>query len=446
MGVSVELGGQLGFWTLAPFGCMLIAVAVLPLAVGAWFHHNRNKALVALVLGLPTLIYLVADFGHLGLEIAAGTAEEYVSFIVLLLALFTISGGIYLTGNLVATPRTNLTFLAVGAVLASFIGTMGASMVLIRPLLRANSERTHARHTVVFFIFAVSNIGGMLTPLGDPPLFLGFLRGVPFAWPLRLWPQWLLAVGLTLAVYVALEIYHYRKEPAPARRMDLADYVPMRLKGAINLLFLALVIVAVLFSGPLAKAGEAVHFPLLREVILVVLAIISIKLGPRGPRAANHFSWAPIVEVAVLFAGIFATMIPALALLQARGANIGLSRPWHYFWASGGLSSFLDNAPTYLAFTSMAQGQVGGATTVGALTASQVVPGLGFSPAHFLTAISCGAVMMGAMTYVGNAPNFAVRGIAEHSGLKMPSFFGYMGYSLAVLVPIFAVVTVVFFL
>jgi Na+/H+ antiporter NhaD/arsenite permease-like protein len=443
--VSAELGKQLGFWALAPFVCMLLAVAILPLAAGSWFHRNRNKALVALVLGLPTVIYVMSRFGHPGLDLTAETAEEYVSFIVLLFALYTISGGIYLTGNLVATPRTNLAFLAIGAVLANLIGTMGASMVLIRPLLRANSERTHARHTMVFFIFAVSNIGGMLTPLGDPPLFLGFLRGVPFAWTLELWPQWLLAVGLVLAAYLAVELYFYRREPAQACRADLEDYVPMRLKGAVNIVLLALVTAVVLLSDPLLKVGEFIHFPFVREVILVILVAISLTLGPREPRAANSFGWAPIIEVAIVFAGIFATMIPALALLQAHGESVGLNQPWHYFWATGWLSAFLDNAPTYLAFTSVVQGQVG-AATVGGLAASQIVPALGFSPADFLTAISCGAVMMGALTYVGNAPNFTVRAIAEHSGLRMPSFLGFMGYSLVILIPIFAIVTVVFFL
>jgi Na+/H+ antiporter NhaD/arsenite permease-like protein len=442
---SVELGEQLQFWTLVPFACMLLAVALMPLVCGCWFEQNRNKGIVAFVLGAPTVAYLIIRFGSLGLENAAHTAEEYVSFIILLFALFTISGGIYLTGNLVATPRVNLAFLAVGAVLASFIGTMGASMVLIRPVLRANSERTHSKHTVIFFIFAVSNVGGLLTPLGDPPLFLGFLRGVPFTWTFRLWAEWLLVVFLVLAVYLALEIYYHRKEPPRALQADVADYVPMRLKGGINIVFLLLVIVTVLFSGPLGRLGEAMHFPFAREVILVILSVLSLTLGPRGPRASNHFSWAPIVEVAVLFAGIFATMIPALALLQAHGASIGLNHPWHYFWATGGLSAFLDNAPTYLAFASVAQGQMS-VDTVGALTSTQIAAGLNFSPADFLKAISCGAVMMGALTYIGNAPNFAVKCIAERAGVKMPSFFGYMGYSVVVLIPIFAIVTVIFFL
>lgn len=445
MSPSFELGQQLGFWTLAPFACMLLAVAIMPLACEHWFERNRNKGIVAFVLGLPTVVYLVSAYGHLGLENAAHTAAEYVSFIILLLALFTISGGIYLTGNLIATPKVNLAFLGIGAVLASFIGTMGASMVLIRPLLRANSERMHSKHTVIFFIFAVSNVGGMLTPLGDPPLFLGFLRGVPFTWTFRLWAEWLMVVLLVLAVYVAFELYFYRKEPPRARYLDVAEYVPIRIKGGINGLFLALVIVAVLFSAPLARAGEVIHFPFVREVILVALSALSLRVGPREPRVANQFCWAPIVEVAVLFAGIFATMIPALALLEAHGASIGLSRPWHYFWLTGGLSSFLDNAPTYLVFTSVAQGQVA-LDTVGALTSMQVVPGLGLSPAALLAAISCGAVMMGANTYIGNAPNFAVKCIAERAGIKMPSFFGYMGYSMVILMPIFLIVTAVFFL
>lgn len=445
MSPSVELGQQLEFWNLVPFACMLLAIAILPLTCGHWFEPNRNKAIVAFVIGAPTVVYLVIRFGHLGLEMVGHTAEEYVSFLTLLFSLFTISGGIYLTGNLVATPRTNLAFLALGSVIASFIGTMGASMVLIRPLLRANSERKYSRHTVIFFIFAVSNVGGLLTPLGDPPLFLGFLRGVPFAWTLGLWLEWLVAVALVLAAYLAFELYYYRKEPLPARTMDVGDYVPMRIKGSINLVLLALVIVTVLFSSTWLKLGEEIHFPFVREVILIILAVLSLTIGPKGPRAANHFSWHPIVEVAVLFAGIFATMIPALALLQASGDSIGLSHPWHFFWATGALSAFLDNAPTYLAFASVAQGLVG-VDTVGALTSTAIVPGLGFSAAELLKGISCGAVMLGAMTYIGNAPNFAVRCIAERAGIKMPSFFGYMAYSVSILVPIFAIITVIFFL
>jgi len=435
----VEIGEQLGFWTLAPFVLMLLSIAILPLVAEHWFERNRNKAYVALILGVPTVIYLLAAFGHDGLELAWHSGKEYVQFIVLLFALFTISGGIHVTGNSVATPRHNLTYLALGAILANLIGTMGASMVLIRPVLRANSERKYARHTVIFFIFAVSNCGGLLTPLGDPPLFLGFLRGVPFSWTLHLWPQWLVTVGLVLLVYAAWESYiYYRKEPREALARDIEDFVPVRIKGVINIIPLALVIVAVLFSKNLEKAGDVIHFPFVREVILVTLALLSHHRGPRGPRECNAFCWPPFIEVAVLFAGIFATMAPALALLEAHGKELGFSSPWQFFWSTGVLSSFLDNAPTYLTFTSVVQGEVG-ATSVGALT---LIP----QAASWLAAISCGAVFMGANTYIGNAPNFAVKCIAERTGVKMPSFFGYMAYSVAVLVPIYLIVTVIFFL
>jgi Na+/H+ antiporter NhaD/arsenite permease-like protein len=440
----MELGRQLGFWTIIPFVLMLLATAVLPLAAGPWFHRNRNKALVAAVLGVPTVAYLLVGFGHVGLTVAAQTARDYISFMVLLFALFTISGGIYIAGDIRATPRTNLALLAMAAVLANVIGTMGASMVLIHPLLRINAERGRVKHTVVFFIFLASNIGGLLTPLG-PPLFLGYLRGVPFSWTLRLWPEWLLVVGLTLGVYLILDTYHHRRETASCLLADEENYVPIRLRGGMNLALLVLVVITVFFSESLARVGDRVHFPFIADAVLVMLAVISITLAPHEPRRANRFGWAPIVEVGVLFAGVFATMVPALALLQAKGAAVNLAQPWHYFWATGGLSAFLDNAPTYLAFGSLAQGQVG-AVTMGGLTSTAVVPGLGLAPAHLLAAISCGAVFLGALTYLGNAPNFAVKAIAEHSGRKMPSFFGYMGYSLAVLVPIFLVTTVIFFL
>jgi Na+/H+ antiporter NhaD/arsenite permease-like protein len=433
---SLVVGGQLGYWTLVPFILMLLAIALLPLFCGHWFDRNRNKAIISAVLGIPTVVYLLVAFGGEGLDLTTKTAEDYVSFILLLVALYTISGGIHVTGNSVATPWHNLGYLGLGAVLANFIGTMGASMVLIRPVLRANSERQYVRHTVIFFIFAVSNIGGLLTPLGDPPLFLGFLNGVPFAWTLRLWPQWLFTVGMVLLVYMALELYYHRKEPKTALELDREDYVPIRVKGWFNFVLLAGVIVAVLFSDKLADVGEVIHFPFIREVILVVLALVSHHLGPKGPRTCNNFCWPPMVEVAVLFVGIFATMIPALALLEAKGASLGLTEPWQYYWVTGGLSSFLDNAPTYLTFTSVAQGLTG-ALTVGDLTTMG---------AGLLAAVSCGSVMMGANSYIGNAPNFAVKCIAEREGVKMPSFFGYMAYSIVVLVPIFLIETFIFFL
>jgi Na+/H+ antiporter NhaD/arsenite permease-like protein len=442
--VGHHLGKSLPYWLMIPFGGLLLAIAVLPLVAGHWFESNRNRALVAGFFGLPVLAYLVLRFGGEGVELVLHTGEEYVSFIVLLASLYTISGGIYLTGNLLGTPMSNLGFLLVGAVLANLIGTTGAAMVLIRPLLRANSERTHKRHVVIFAVFVICNIGGLLTPLGDPPLFLGFLRGVSFFWTLHLVPQWALAVGLTCAVFLALDFHHYRREPVRAIRADIEDYTPIGLVGRINLLFLLGVIGSVLLSKPLAQAGEALRFPFLRELIMGAMLLCSVRLGPRGPRHANRFTWGPIIEVAIIFAGIFAAMIPALALLQAHGGELGLTRPWHFFWATGVLSSFLDNAPTYLTFTSTAQGYLALDRMEG-LTSAVVLPHAGQSPARFLAAISCGAVFMGANSYIGNAPNFMVKSIAEESEVKMPSFFGYMAYSGMVLVPIFAAVTLVFF-
>jgi Na+/H+ antiporter NhaD/arsenite permease-like protein len=436
------LGQQLGFWTLLPFAGILIAIAVLPAVAGKWFSRNRNKAAVAAAFGLPTIVYLLARFGDLGLRHAGHTAQEYVAFLVLLSALYVISGGIYLTGHLRGTLRTNVAFLVVGAVLANFIGTTGAAMVLIRPLLRANSERKHAKHVVIFFIFLVCNVAGLLLPVG-PPLFLGFLRGVPFFWTARLWPQWLTSVGLIMAVFVGVELYQCKKEPPSVWREEEADYVPMRVAGRINVLLLGVAAAVIMASGPLGRAGDAIHFPFLREMLLLALMGLSLKLGPPGPRASNDFHWRPLVEVGVLFAGIFATLVPALALLEAKGGQLALTQPWHYFWTTGGLSAFLDNAPAYLAFVAAAQGHVG-AATAGGLTSS-VATGGAATPAMLLAAISCGAVMVGALTYIGNAPNLMVKSIAEHSGLKMPSFAGYLGYAAAVLLPVFLVVTLVFF-
>jgi Na+/H+ antiporter NhaD/arsenite permease-like protein len=298
---------------------------------------------------------------------------------------------------------------------------------------------------VIFLIFIVCNIGGLLTPLGDPPLFLGFLRGVDFFWTLRLFPQWAMSVGLVLLIYAFFEVRAYRREPAQAVAADEAEYVPIRVLGMLNVLFLVGVIVAVLASQPLADAGDAIGFPFLRETIMVAMIVLSLRVGPHRPRELNRFTWSPIVEVAIIFAGIFAAMIPALAILEARGDELGITQPWQYFWATGALSSFLDNAPTYLTFSATAQGLLGVSDQAG-LMSTTVVPSVGATPAAFLAAISCGAVMMGANSYIGNAPNFMVKSIAEESGIAMPHFFGYMAYSGIVLLPVFALVTLVFFI
>ncbi len=404
-------------YTVLPFVAMLLAIAVCPLQVPHWWESNRNKFVVSLLLGAPVLaLYLWRQPGAL---VAMG--EEYVSFIILLAGLYVISGGILLRGDLEATPPTNTAFLALGAVLASFVGTTGASMLLIRPLLQTNRERRHVKHTVIFFIFLVSNIGGMLTPLGDPPLFLGYLQGVPFTWTFRLWPTWLLQVALLLALYFVWDTRLYTREPLAALQRDRARVEPLRLRGTVNGLGLGGVVLAVAF----------LHEPW-RELVIVGLAAVSLWRTPRAIRRANGFTAYPMVEVAVLFFGIFLTMIPALELLRLRGGELGVRQPWQFFWAAGALSSFLDNAPTYLTFLALGQG----------LGLPREVVDV---PHVILAAISVGAVSMGANSYIGNAPNFMVKSIAEEQGVKMPSFFGYMVYSGGILLPLFVVVTFVFF-
>ena len=407
----------LPFYTVLPFVFVLLAIAVFPLWIPHWWESKRNKLLVACVLGLPVLVlYMMRRPAAL-----VGMGEEYVSFIILLAALYVVSGGVLLRGDLVATPLTNTGFLTVGAVLASVVGTTGASMLLIRPLLQTNRERARVKHTVIFFIFIVSNVGGMLTPLGDPPLFLGYLQGVPFTWTFRLWPAWLLMVGILLLVYFVWDSTQYARERPEAIRGDRARVVPLRVRGGLNALWLAGVVLAVAFLREPA-----------REVVMLALMAISLWRTPRDIRRANGFTASPILEVAVLFFGIFLTMVPALELLRTRGHELGVRQPWQFFWATGALSSFLDNAPTYLAFLALGQGLGLPADVVGV-------------PRAILAAISVGAVAMGANTYIGNAPNFMVKSIAEEAGVKMPSFLGYMLYSGLVLVPLFVAVTFLFF-
>ena len=403
-------------WAL-PFAGLLLAIAILPLAAPHFWDSNLRKLAVAGALALPVLsLYAQVRPGALG-----HAASDYVSFIVLLGGLFVISGGILLEGDLQATTRTNAFLLGAGALFASFIGTTGASMLLIRPLLQTNRERKRVAHTVVFFIFLVSNIGGCLTPLGDPPLFLGYLAGVPFAWTLRLLPEWLFTVVLVLAVYVVWDRRERAREAAADLKRDFYEVRPLRIAGKDNLVLLAGVLAAVaLLQAPW------------RELVILGLAWLSYSRTDRALHEANRFTFRPILEVAALFAGIFVTMLPALDLLRARGAELGVREPWQFFWASGMLSSFLDNAPTYLTFLALARG----------LGLTPEVAGV---PHEILRAISLGSVFMGANSYIGNGPNFMVRAIAEERGVRMPSFGGYMLYSGAVLIPIFVLVTLAFF-
>ncbi|HEX9478513.1 MAG TPA: sodium:proton antiporter [Methylomirabilota bacterium] len=407
----------LPLYSVLPFVAMLLAIALLPLALPHWWEPNRNKLLLSVGLGLPVLLLYLAREPR----VLAHTAGDYVSFIVLLAGLYVVAGGILLRGDLEATPLVNCAFLAAGAALASLIGTTGASMVIVRALLQTNREREHVTHTVVFFIFLVSNIGGMLTPLGDPPLFLGYLAGVPFTWTLRLWRPWLTMTLILLVVYFVWDTIQHRRESGAALRRDHTRIEPLRIHGGLNCVWLAGVVAAVaLLQAP----G--------REIAILGLAGISLWRTPRQIRRANQFTAHPMVEVAVLFLGIFLTMIPALELLHARGGELGVREPWQFFWAVGGLSSLLDNAPTYLAFLALGQGLGLPGEVVGV-------------PHAVLAAISVGAVTMGANTYIGNAPNFMVKAIAEAAGVRMPSFLGYTIYSGAVLIPLFVAITLLFF-
>lgn len=415
---------------------MLAAIATFPLVAGHWWHRNRNKLLVSVVLSLPVLLFLAvegiyAPIGH--------AAEEYFAFIVLLGSLFIISGGILVEGDIRATPLINSGFLALGALLASLMGTTGASMLLIRPLLRTNSERKFTLHTPIFFIFIVSNAGGLLTPLGDPPLFLGYLRGVPFSWTFGLWKEWLFVSAALLAVYFVLDSRAYAKESSAALQKDISQIEPLKVSGKLNFLWLLGIVLAVAFLNE-KYIGEAAHY-FVREWMMIGMAALSWFLTPKLFREKQEFSFGPITEVAVLFIGIFITMIPALILLEQNGGKLGLTHPWQFFWGAGLLSSFLDNAPTYLTFFSLAQAS---SDNLGVLyPAAQMVQQI---PGNILAGIALGSVLMGAMTYIGNGPNFMVKAIAEESGIKMPSFGGYLKWSLAVLLPIWVLVTVLFLL
>jgi Na+/H+ antiporter NhaD/arsenite permease-like protein len=430
---ATQLGHLFPLWSVVPFVAMLVSIAVLPLIAGRFWEHNHNKAILSLLLGAPVAIWTV----FLDSTALVHAAGEYLAFIVLLGALFVIASGIVVRGTLAGTPGLNTVLLGIGAVIASIIGTTGASMLLIRPLLRANSVRFRKGHVFVFFIFVVANAGGLLTPMGDPPLFLGFLRGVPFTWTLRLWRHWLLANAFLLILFYIVDSTIFRKEdlerPGDLDRIAVEHEVPIHIAGKLNFLLLAGVTAILVVCGRLGLP------PLAQDTALVLMIALSWLTTPRQLRVENAFSWSPMVEVAALFAGIFATMIPALAILNARGAQLGLAHPWQYFWASGALSSFLDNAPTYLTFASAASGAVGtDAANLGQLLHTERGPAL-------LTAISVGSVLMGANTYIGNGPNFMVKAIAEQAGVQMPGFFGYMAYSAVVLLPLFVAMTWIFF-
>jgi len=449
---TTDLGAILPAWSALPFVGVLLSIALFPLLAPRFWHHHYPKVSAAWALAL--LVPFLATYkGVAFYEVVHMAVVDYVPFIILIGTLFTIGGGIHIRGTLKGSPGVNIALIAVGTALASWIGTTGAAMVLIRPLLRANRERRYRAHTVVFFIFLVANIGGALTPLGDPPLFLGFLHGVPFFWTFSLWKEMLVVAGLVLAVYAGIDSYLWRREDAIVRAASDGPREPLGVEGWHNLFLLAGVLGAVIMSG-VWHAGDVVilgvhqHVQnLVRDGVLVVLLWLSWRTTPKPVRDANEFTWEPIREVAILFAGIFATMIPALVMLRAgeRGAMAFIVRaiddPAHFFWGTGLLSSFLDNAPTYLTFLSTALGRLYPGVAERAAILQLIAENH-----EYLMAVATGAVFMGANTYIGNAPNFMVKSIAEESGIKMPSFFGYIfRWTVPVLIPIFALTTWLFF-
>jgi Na+/H+ antiporter NhaD/arsenite permease-like protein len=446
---TADIGTLLPLWTTLPFTGILLSIALIPLLLPRFWHRHFPKvsALWAIVFAVPFIFFFREKALH---EIAHIILIDYVPFILLLWALFTVSGGIYVRGTLKGTPAVNTTVLLIGTLLASVIGTTGASMLLIRPILRSNAWRIHKVHTIVFFIFLVSNIGGSLTPLGDPPLFLGFLHGVPFFWTMHIFPEMAVASVTLLLSYFALDSHYYKRENKTA--IPEEEFEPLKIEGGRNFIFLAGIIGAVLFSGSV-RLGDVnilgIHQTtenLIKDAVLILMGLASLGFTAEEIRKNNDFGWAPMLEVAYLFAGIFITIIPALAILKAgeKGALHWLIKaidsPAQYFWAVGILSSFLDNAPTYLTFFNSMLGKFYPGMLEPAAVALLIVEKI-----PYLAAISVGAVFMGANTYIGNAPNFMVKSIAEEAGVKMPSFFGYMAYSVCILLPIFGLVTLIFF-
>ena len=446
-----NLGETLPLWSCIPFALMLLSIALCPLLMPEFWHHHFGKisGFWAASLAVP---FLITFRGGAVYEILHIILADYVPFIILLWSLYTVSGGILLRGTLRGTPIVNVAILVIGSLLASWMGTTGAAMLLIRPFLRANDYRKNRTFMVVFFIFLVANVGGSLTPLGDPPLFLGFLHGVSFFWTFKIIPHMLAVVVLLLAVYFVLDTYYYRKEGAVAPTEDGVKE-PLKLEGTHNFFFLAGIVGSVLMSG-VVDWGEintlGVHRAVqdwVRDGLLIIMGILSLVTTSKSLREDNDFTWFPIIEVAYLFIGIFVTMIPCLLILKAgpQGALAflieGVTQPTHYFWVTGALSSFLDNAPTYLTFFNTALGSF-----YPGMSEPAAVPLLMTEKAIYLKAISAGAVFFGACSYIGNAPNFMVRSISEEAGTPMPSFFGYiLKYTLLYLVPCYLVITLIFF-
>lgn len=431
-------------WCSIPFVIMLLAIAVGPLIADRWWGENKNKLLVSLFLSIPVTIYMLVN--GLSENLIDTVAYDYIPFMVLLGSLFVITGGIHLSGDIKASPINNTLFLGIGYILASIMGTTGAAMLLIRPVITTNQERRYTTHTILFFIATVANCGGLLTPLGDPPLFMLYLRGAEFSWFLNLFPQWIFAGTLLLLIYYFVDRYYYKKEDWVNIAEDYFRVEPIRVSGNINFLFLIGVVISVAFinKGNIPQMGEehaAIWLKYLREIVLLVLTAMSLYYTKKEVRNSNKFTWEPIIEVAYLFLGIFVTMAPTLLWLAKNAASFGVTEPWQFLYASGTLSSFLDNTPTAVAFYDLARGLVSGGLPA-ALSGSTMIAGV---PEIILKAICVGAVFFGSMTYIGNGPNFMVKSIAEESGIKMPGFFAYMWkFSLIILLPVYILVQLIF--
>ena len=439
-----------------PFAGLLLCIAVMPLIKPEWWEKHQALAVIAwsLLFIIPSIVLNGA--GETTETVLECIVNDYLTFIVLLFGLFCVSGNITLEGNLAGSPGVNALFLAFGTLLSSCIGTTGASMLLVRPMIKMNSWRKNKAQIMIFFIFMISNMGGCLTPIGDPPLLMGFMRGVPFFWSLHLFPILIFNMILLLIIFYLIDKKQYRKDIANGLRPDISKPgVDIKIEGLHNVIFLVAIVVAVILSGTLPSlpmfqdaAGNVLGitiyksvkltFPAIIEVAIILLAaLLSFKTTNEKIRTQNHFTWSAIKEVEVLFIGIFIKMQRVIALLKRMGTNLGITEPYEMFWATGLLSSFLDNTPTYLVFL----------TTAGTLGfTSGIVTTVGTISVKILTAISCGAVFMGANTYIGNAPNFMVKSISDENGIRMPSFFGYMGWSLCILVPVFFIDMLVFFL
>lgn len=453
---SGESTAQVPVWLCIPFAGLLLCIAIMPLVKAEWWEAHQPLVVLMWILLMIIPFTVVYGAGKATETVLDCIINDYLTFIVLLFGLFCVSGNITLEGDFAGSPRVNACLLAFGTLLSSCIGTTGASMLMVRPVIKMNSWRKRKSHIMIFFIFMVSNMGGCLTPIGDPPLLMGFMRGVPFFWSLHLFPVLIFNMVIMLFIFYHVDKRAYRKDIAQGRKPDISKPgTEFHVDGLHNIIFLVMIVAAVILSGVLPglsafqnAEGEVLGlhifgevtltYPSLIEIVIILLAaFLSFKTTDKSIRRRNHFTWGAIQEVAVLFIGIFITMQPALMLLKALGPHIGLSSPVQMFWATGALSSFLDNTPTYLVFL----------TTAGTLGfMNGITTSLGTVPVKLLSAISCGAVFMGANTYIGNAPNFMVKSISDENGVNMPSFFGYIGWSLVFLVPVFILDMLVFFM